>query len=395
LIINKFMIISRLNLFFDDLYIIFYKRAFIKLKSRSSGFSFYRELSSMLNNLNSNSKAILFNIDAQFHFIILSIFIGRYPILRIDGLQSDFYNGKNSYLKLNLFRKILFNFINIFIRNKQRVFFITLNFSEIIKILLARGYIFQSEFVRENILYHLNFTKNKKYEVIFNAKSYESKYLIKKIKEPKNCLKLLCLFDPNVARKRTDIMIIVLNKIKSNYEIDIEVDLYGFYELKKYPEWFNKIAIEIINNKPSWINFLPRYNIEDIGKSNCLMSTSDAVFTMSLFDPCPNFIVEMIALGLPIICTYSGGTKEIVGEAGICVNENNDKNKQEYIFDDKYRSVNYDLNEIEYLASKYHSAILRLKNNLNYMRQETLKWHKCKLDFSKILSEYDNFLNSI
>ncbi len=386
---------SIFKLFYDDVYTIFYRRAYIKLKSCSSGFYFYREISSRLNNLNSNSKTILFNIDAQFHFILLSLLIGRYPILRVDGFKSDFYDGKNSFLKLNLLRKLLFTIINIFIKNKQKVFFVTLNLSEIIKILLSKGYVFQSKFVKENVLYHLPFTRNKKAQVIFNAKSLESSFLIKRTKKQNACLKLLCLFDIRVARKRTDIMLIILNKIKTDYSLNIEVDLYGYSEIYKYPDWFNESAIKIIQNKPTWINFLPRYKIEDIGKSTCLMQNADFVFTLSSFDPCPNFIVEMITLGLPIICTYSGGLKEIVGKAGICVDENNAKNKQEYIFDDQYRSQAYDPSEIEYLAEKYYSAILRLKNNLNLMRQETLKWHKNKLDFNKILNDYDHFLESI
>lgn len=386
---------SIFKLFYDDIYTIFKRRAYIKLKSRSSGFSFYREISSKLNSLNSNSKSILFNIDAQFHLILLSLLIGRYPIMRVDGLKSDYYDSKNSFLKLNLFRKTLFIILNIFIKNKQRVFFVTLNFSEIIKIFLSKGYVFQSNFVKQNVLYHLHFARNKKAKVIFNAKSHEGSYLIKKTKKQNSSLKLLCLFDIRVARKRTDIMLIILNKIKSDYNLDIEVDLYGYSEFQKYPDWFHESAKKIIENKPVWINFLPRYKIEDIGKSNCLMQNSDAVFTLSSFDPCPNFIVEMIALGLPIICTYSGGLKEIVGKAGICVNEKNFINKQEYIFDDQYRSQIYEPIEIEQLAKKYYSAILELKNKLNFMRHETLKWHKSKLDLIQILNEYDNFLNSI
>ena len=48
-----------------------------------------------------------------------------------------------------------------------------------------------------------------------------------------------------------------------------------------------------------------------------LMRGSDFLFFASEFDPCPNTVIEAMACGLPVLYHPSGGTVELVGDAGV------------------------------------------------------------------------------
>jgi glycosyltransferase involved in cell wall biosynthesis len=48
-----------------------------------------------------------------------------------------------------------------------------------------------------------------------------------------------------------------------------------------------------------------------------LMRGSDLLFFPSEFDPCPNTVIEAMACGLPVLYHPSGGTVELVGDAGV------------------------------------------------------------------------------
>lgn len=48
-----------------------------------------------------------------------------------------------------------------------------------------------------------------------------------------------------------------------------------------------------------------------------LMRGSDFLFFPSEFDPCPNTVIEAMACGLPVLYHPSGGTLELMGDAGV------------------------------------------------------------------------------
>jgi glycosyltransferase involved in cell wall biosynthesis len=52
-----------------------------------------------------------------------------------------------------------------------------------------------------------------------------------------------------------------------------------------------------------------------------LYKTSDYMIHLAWLDHCPNVIVEALSQGCPVICTDSGGTKEIVKDNGIVILE--------------------------------------------------------------------------
>lgn len=80
----------------------------------------------------------------------------------------------------------------------------------------------------------------------------------------------------------------------------------------------NEMGIE---NKVEFLG--ERYDIPE------LLSMADVFVLSSNSECCPMSILEAMASGLPIIATAVGGVREIVGNAGICVEENNIKDMSE------------------------------------------------------------------
>lgn len=88
-------------------------------------------------------------------------------------------------------------------------------------------------------------------------------------------------------------------------------------------------------------DFLPD-NLHHLGTLNhqqlpALMRSVDVFLNLSLFDPCPNVVIEALASGLPILYVDSGGTPELVGEdAGLPVASDEDLRPQ---FDQLYADL--------------------------------------------------------
>ncbi len=57
--------------------------------------------------------------------------------------------------------------------------------------------------------------------------------------------------------------------------------------------------------------------VKDREEVASLMRGSDLLFFPSEFDPCPNTVIEAMACGLPVLYHPSGGTVELVGDAGV------------------------------------------------------------------------------
>ncbi|MDQ1339379.1 MAG: UDP-glucose:(heptosyl)LPS alpha,3-glucosyltransferase [Campylobacterota bacterium] len=95
---------------------------------------------------------------------------------------------------------------------------------------------------------------------------------------------------------------------------------------KKYPD----IRLHILGNMD---NLTKKYiSMQDI--SSCVFhgnvktidlpriySSCDVGLSPSLFDPCPNSVIEMMGCGLPVITTSQSGAKELVKNSDLIVNE--------------------------------------------------------------------------
>ena len=85
-----------------------------------------------------------------------------------------------------------------------------------------------------------------------------------------------------------------------------------------------------------------------------ILCGSVATIHLAYIDWCPNSVVESILANRPVIHTSSGGTKLIVQNDGICINENKE---WEYNIIDLYNPPNLDINEI----SQAYKSVLDVK----------------------------------
>ena len=65
-------------------------------------------------------------------------------------------------------------------------------------------------------------------------------------------------------------------------------------------------------------------------------SAADAMIHLAWLDHCPNVVVEALSQDCPVICTDSGGTKEILGDGGYIVSESQKYNFELLDYDSPY-----------------------------------------------------------
>jgi len=116
-----------------------------------------------------------------------------------------------------------------------------------------------------------------------------------------------------------------------------------------------KSCLIVMGSNPDYV--IERSNIiytENIKHSLCLeiYAMSDAMIHLAWLDHCPNVVVEAISQKCPVICTDSGGTKEIVGNSGLVIPEIQPYNFELTDYDDPYpidlsMLEEFDLSQIE------------------------------------------------
>ena len=63
---------------------------------------------------------------------------------------------------------------------------------------------------------------------------------------------------------------------------------------------------------------------------------ADCMIHLAWLDHCPNVVVEAISQDCPVVCSASGGTKELVGSGGFIVPETETYNFELTDYDDPY-----------------------------------------------------------
>ena len=237
------------------------------------------------------------------------------------------------------------------------------------------------------------FSKIKSSTIILNAKDIDIKINRETTKEISE-LKILTLFDPVRSRKRTDVMLLVLAGIKEIYDIPFQVNMYGFYNMKKYPSWFLHDAKDILSCPPSWLKLYSRYENSSKSKVFNEFAKNDIALTLFLYDGCPNFIIECLSLGLPVIAPKSGGLPEIIMKGGLLINERS-YNQDDYFFDDYHRPENFSGKEISKLIVLYSEAIINMKANLKEFRTKAIYQYDENFKMHRALNQYEQYLNSL
>ncbi len=155
---------------------------------------------------------------------------------------------------------------------------------------LADITVFQSEFVKNNVLPHLN---AKKHAVILNGADPE------------------IFFDRHAPR---DYIGHVTNSVGDKKRLDLLDDTIGRYPQEKFllVGNHNKSPIRFDrHSNVTMIEAVPRQELADYyRKMKCLYFPSEN-------DPCPNTVVEAVMCGVPVCYNPLGGTKEIVQDCGL------------------------------------------------------------------------------
>lgn len=104
----------------------------------------------------------------------------------------------------------------------------------------------------------------------------------------------------------------------------------------------------------------------------CLQIYSIASWFLHLawLDHCPNVVVEALSQGCPVICTDSGGTKEIVGENGVIIKESKPYNFELTDYDNPYELDIKKINLPEIVVKNSHLDIRLICDKY----EEVLKW---------------------
>ncbi len=80
-------------------------------------------------------------------------------------------------------------------------------------------------------------------------------------------------------------------------------------------EWFNACKKDLAELEAAGIcQWLGRYKMGDLPG---LMQRVDLALHLKYKDPCPNAVVERLHFGIPHVYSASGGTPELIGEAGL------------------------------------------------------------------------------
>ena len=115
--------------------------------------------------------------------------------------------------------------------------------------------------------------------------------------------------------------------------------LKGTWQISKLAEENPQLTFILCGNFPPLPNCA---NIVHLGHLNHtalaeVMRSCDVYLHLAINDPCPNVVTEALASGLPVLYYDSGGTAELVGEAGIPMTVDNFRQRLETVIQEHMR----------------------------------------------------------
>lgn len=125
-----------------------------------------------------------------------------------------------------------------------------------------------------------------------------------------------------------------------------------FTKLAQKSSWYNNICkkINVLKEKNLCL-FLGQYNTENYYS---ILSDVDIALHLKYKDPCPNAVIEKIKYNIPHIFSNSGGTPELIGNAGIGLLVRDSWEKQEMVSTDQL-----------------YFSIIKMSENIEYYRKLT------------------------
>ena len=193
-------------------------------------------------------------------------------------------------------------------------------------------------------------------------------------------------FKPGNYISNKELKIIVLAK---HYPKHLDLALSIFKEIQKYENVEMTIVGTMRNGTEGVKEYVNQSSIISLENSNikfksfikldnlpALLSSHDVFLHVKVGDWCPNAVIEAMSCGLPVVCPSWGGTKEILGNAGISV-------------DGPKWGVNKQL--IEGMAQ----AVLKISKDLNTYKENARKHAIKNHSIDDVSSKYLKLLNLI
>jgi len=341
----------------------------------------------------------LFN---QKNIILSNDYVSTNSILvsRVDGINflkmspiemSNFlrYRANKKFSKLYKFN----NFLSVILGSNYEkhltpkltdFFFNKMNYSKIKAIKESNIIVYQSDYSKKAYEHFCSDYKKKKSVIINNGVDLEKfSPKPKKVDNDRyaDITGDLKLVFSGVARlwKRSQEIVKLLPILKKYFP---KTKLYFMGTLDKPSKSIITKLIEK-NNLHDNVVFLGHINHDNLPY---YYSKMDIMVHPAWFDACPNVVVEALSCGIPVVCPSSGGTPELVGEAGAIIEEDFNFDFKEFYNIKKIPTINY---------SKYASEILKIKNNLKLYSRMARERAIAKLDICIIADKYINVFKEV
>ena len=130
------------------------------------------------------------------------------------------------------------------------------------------------------------------------------------------------------------------------------IELFNKLRNESLNENINSCLIVLGNNPDVLISSPHIFYAGSLEHNTCLQiySICDWMLHLAWADHCPNVVIEALSQGTPIVCSNVGGTKELIGDYGVILNETIHYNNELYDYDNP---PELDLTQITKLPSRH------------------------------------------
>jgi glycosyltransferase involved in cell wall biosynthesis len=174
--------------------------------------------------------------------------------------------------------------------------------------------------------------------------------------------------------KRLHEAIRIVNKLSKKHKT-IKLHVIGSMDILTEKNMSTLDCTNVIFHGNIDSKFLPNY-----------YSSCDVGLSPSLFDPCPNSVVEMVACGLPVITLKESGAAEIIKHPDLIIDENIDLNYMELQTVEKLPALN---------VERWCDVIENILDNKSHYSESMLARVEEDLDINIVASRYAKFITRV
>jgi len=302
----------------------------------------------------------------------------KLTIARLDGAYYYKLTSKNLFNFIRQRKNIKIYAIRClpdWVLNKfSRLFNFYLNRFNRKLILSCDGIIFQSELsLKMHRKFMMDVFSSKMYTVILNGVPTKTFYPKDEGVELRGspCLVITATFRPH---KRLYEAIKIINMLKETHP-DSFLHVIGSVDLITKENIDQLNCDNVIFHGAVKSDLLPDY-----------YASCDIGLSPSLFDPCPNSVVEMMACGLPVITTKESGAAELVMHSGLIIEEGIELDYMELQTIEKLPPLN---------IGQWCATITKVMNNYEHYSQSMLLRVRSHLDINIVASQYADFIKKV